>query len=176
MDHTIRRATQADAEALSLLGAATVLETYTTILPGADLLTFCRTKHSAAHYTTLLSDPDCTIWIAEARLGSPIGYLVLMPATLPVEGPSPGDLEVMRIYVLQAYHKTGLGHALMQLAVAEARRRQAPRLVLGMHNDNIRALAFYRRQGFTVIAARTFIVGNSVCCDSVLALPLTKLE
>jgi ribosomal protein S18 acetylase RimI-like enzyme len=176
MDHTIRRATPEDAEALSVLGAATVLETYTTILPGADLLTFCRTKHSPAHYAAWLDDPACTIWIAEAKLGSPTGYLVLLPATLPVEGPSPGDLEVMRIYVLQPYHKTGLGHALMQLAVAEARRRHAPRLVLGMHNDNQRALAFYRRQGFGIIAARKFVVGNSVCCDSVLARPLTGAE
>jgi ribosomal protein S18 acetylase RimI-like enzyme len=176
MDHTIRLANADDAEALSLLGAATVLETYTTILPGADLLTFCRTKHSVAHYAAWLADPHCTIWIAQARLGAPIGYLVLTPASLPVEGPSPGDLEVMRVYVLQCYHKAGIGHALIQRAVAEAQSRHAPRLVLGMHNDNTRALAFYRRQGFEIIAARRFVVGNSVCCDSVLALPIKTGE
>ena len=172
MDYTIRLAVQDDAHALSVLGAATVLETYTALLPGADLLHFCAAKHNPAQYLTLLTDPACTVWIARARLGAPIGYLVLVPASLPLEGPQPGDCEVLRIYVLHPFHKTGLGHALMQCAITEARARHAPRLVLGMHNDNTRAMAFYRRQGFEVIAAREFVVGGTVCSDSVLALKL----
>lgn len=169
MPFTIRRATAADAPALALIGAATFLETYSTILPGHDLVAHCAANHSAHKYAGLLADPTCTVWLAEAPLGAPIGYLVLMPATLPVEGPQPGDYEVMRIYVLAPYHKTGVGHRLMNLAIEEARTKHAPRLVLGMHNDNRRALDFYQRKGFSVIAARKFIVGNTVCCDSVLA-------
>ena len=172
MTQAIRRATPEDATALSVLGAATALETYTAMLPGADLLHFCAHRHSPAQYATLLNDPDCAVWIAEAALGAPVGYVVLVPASLPLEGPRPGDYEVQRIYVLHPFHRTGLGYALMELAVAEARARGAARLVLGMHNDNTRALAFYRRQGFEVIAARKFVVGNTVCCDSVLAREL----
>ena len=172
MDITIRRALPADAQALSLLGAATVLETYTGLLPGADLMTFCAVRHSPAQYAVWLDDPACVVWIAQVPLGSPVGYLVLVPATLPLEGPQPGDYEVLRIYVLHPFHKTGLGHALMERAVDEARARGATRLVLGMHNDNTRAFAFYRRQGFQVIGARQFVVGATVCCDSVLARDL----
>jgi ribosomal protein S18 acetylase RimI-like enzyme len=172
MDYSIRRASPDDARALSLLGSAAVLETYTEMLPGPDLLDFCTVKHSPAQYGVWLNDPGCVVWIAQARLGAPIGYLVLVPASLPVEGPRVGDYEVLRIYVLHPFHKTGLGHALMALAVDEARARHAPRLVLAAHNDNARALAFYRRQGFEVIAARQFVVGGTVCSDSVLALPL----
>jgi ribosomal protein S18 acetylase RimI-like enzyme len=153
-----------------LVGAATFLETYTTLLPGRDLLAHCQAQHSAARYAAWLDDPACVTWIAEAALGAPIGYLVLTPASLPVEGPRPGDLEVLRIYVLAPYHKAGAGHALMALAVEAARRRGAARLVLGMHNENARAMAFYRRQGFAVIGARNFVVGGTVCSDSVLAL------
>ncbi len=173
MDHTIRLAAPDDAAALSLLGAATVLETYTGLLPGPDLLYFCTVKHSPAQYALWLDDPACAVWIAQARLGAPIGYLVLVPATLPLEGPQPGDYEVMRIYVLYPFHKTGLGHALMARAMDEARARGASRLVLGVHDENSRALAFYQRQGFQRIGARQFVVGNTTCSDSVLARALT---
>ena len=174
MQHRIRLATADDAGALALLGAATVLETYHTILPGADLLHFCATKHSPAHYTAWLTDPACTIWIADAAQGAPIGYLVLTPASLPIEAPEAGDLEVVRIYVLHPFHKSGLGHRLMALAIDDAKRRGAKRLVLGMNTENARALAFYKRQGFEIIGERDFVVGNTICSDYVLALALNE--
>ncbi len=172
MTFSIRPAIASDAAALSLLGCATMLETYTTLLPGADILAHCTLNHSTAKYAAFLDDPACVVWIAEAALGAPIGYLVLTPASLPVDGPSAADLEVLRIYVLAPYHKAGIGHDLMRLAIDAARARGAANLVLGVHNDNARAMAFYRRQGFAVIAARKFVVGGTICCDSVLALPL----
>ena len=170
---TIRRATALDISALMLLGAATFLETYSEILPGADMVQHCAVHHAREKYAAWLADPECVVWIAQAALGAPIGYLVLIPATLPLELPVPGDLEVLRIYVLAHYHRDGIGYRLMQLAIEEASRRGAGRLVLGMHNDNRRAMAFYRRQGFEVIAAREFIVGNTICSDSVFALAVT---
>jgi ribosomal protein S18 acetylase RimI-like enzyme len=171
-DYTIRRAVMADAAALPLVGSATMLETYTRLLPGVDILVHCTLNHSVEKYAGWVGDPACVIWIAEAVLGAPIGYLVLIPASVPVEAPSARDLEVLRIYVLAPYHKAGIGHRLMNLAAEEARGRGALRLVLGVHNDNARALTFYRRQGFEVIAARRFVVGGTVCSDSVLGLSL----
>jgi ribosomal protein S18 acetylase RimI-like enzyme len=171
-DIHIRQATPDDAAALALVGAATFLDTYAHMIPGADLLAHCTVRHGAAQYGAWLADPACMIWIALSAVEAPIGYAVLTPATLPAEAPGPYDLEVQRIYVLRRYHAAGLGHALMNLAIAEARRRGAPRLVLGVHNDNARALSFYDRQGFRIIAGRKFQVGQSIFCDSVLALPL----
>jgi ribosomal protein S18 acetylase RimI-like enzyme len=173
-DHnlTIRQALPGDEQALALVAAATFLETYAHIIPGADMIAHCATKHSAATYAGWLSDPSVTIWIAETSQQSPIGYLVLTRATLPDEFPHPEDLEIQRIYVLSRFHRTGMGFALMNLAVARAASRGANRLVLGVLGENARALAFYQRQGFTIIDDRKFKVGNSIFCDRVLARPL----
>jgi ribosomal protein S18 acetylase RimI-like enzyme len=97
---------------------------------------------------------------------------VLTHATLPVAAPQPEDLEIQRIYVLSRFHRTGLGYALMNLAVAKSIARGAHRLVLGVHSDNARALAFYQRQGFSMIDDRTFHVGSSIFDDRVLARTL----
>jgi ribosomal protein S18 acetylase RimI-like enzyme len=74
--------------------------------------------------------------------------------------------------VLSRFHRTGMGNALMNLAISKAMSRGADRVVLGVHNENARALAFYKRQGFEIIDARNFHVGISVFCDSVLARKL----
>jgi len=161
-----------DEQALALVAAATFLETYAHIIPGADMIAHCTTKHSAKTYAGWLTDPAVTIWIAETSMQSPVGYLVLTKATLPDEFPHPEDLEIQRIYVLSRFHRTGMGFALMNLAVARAISRGANRLVLGVLSENARALAFYQRQGFTIIDDRKFKVGNSIFHDSVLARPL----
>jgi len=170
---TIRLATPADAARLALVGAASFLETYAHMIPAEDLVAHCTTKHSAETYAAWLADPSATIWIAETDpAGAPIGYLVLTRATLPEASPHPEDLEVQRIYVLSRFHRTGMGYALMNLALAKARSKGANRVVLGVHNDNVRAIAFYKRQGFDVVDERKFTVGNSIFCDSVLARKL----
>jgi len=169
---TIRQAKLGDEQKLSLVGAATFLETYAHMIPGEDLVSHCANQHSPQAYATWLRDPTATIWLAETEAKAPIGYLLLTKATLPVDAPQPEDLEVQRIYVLSRFHRTGMGYALMNLAVSKSISKGARRLVLGVHNENARALAFYKRQGYEIIDDRKFRVGNSVFCDHVLARPL----
>jgi diamine N-acetyltransferase len=169
---TIRQAKPGDEQKLSLVGAATFLETYAHMIPGEDLVSHCAIQHSPETYAAWLRDPSATIWLAETEAKAPIGYLLLTKSTLPVDAPQPEDLEVQRIYVLSRFHRTGMGYALMNLAVSKAISKGARRLVLGVHNENARALAFYKRQGYEIIDDRKFSVGNSVFCDSVLARPL----
>jgi len=170
----IRRAGRDDAHALALVGAATFLETYAEVVPGRDMIVHAASKHAAAVYAAWAEDRAVRLWIAETHTKAPAGYLVLIPATLPVEGPEPGDLEVLRIYVLDRYHGTGLGRALLGHALEDAHARKAPRLVIGLHAQNNKALAFYQRQGFEVIGRRNFIVGETVCEDLVVGLSLRK--
>ncbi len=148
-----------------------MLDTYAERLPGPDIVAHCAGRHSASVYADWLANPDVVTWLAETQTEAPVGYLVLMPATLPEADLQPGDLEVQRIYVLSRFHGAGLGHRLMRLAIDEARRHGARRLVLGVLQANTRAVAFYRRQGFDMIGARRFTVGSSVFDDHVMGRP-----
>jgi len=60
----------------------------------------------------------------------------------------------------------------MDAAVAEARDLGAKRLLLGTHAENVRAIAFYQRNGFGQVGARIFQVGSQQCCDLILAKAL----
>ena len=167
---SIRRATAGDAAALSVVGSATMLETYADKIRGSDIVAHCIAKHGANVYASWLADPNIVIWIAETASHAAVGYLVLMPAALPEPDPHPDDLEVQRIYLLSRFHGTAAGHALMNHAIAETRARGKRRLVLGVLKANTRAVAFYRRQGFAEIGTRIFRVGASVFDDFVMGL------
>lgn len=169
-DWRIRSCDEDDVAALALVGGATFLETFAGVIDGRALVAHCTTAHSADTYRHYLEEGGKG-WLAEAsKGGAPIGYALLTPPG-DIPGAEPGDLELKRIYALSRFHGTGLGAALMQKA-HEAARDGARRLLLGVYANNARALAFYRKQGFTDIGERRFNVGGRVYDDRVLALPL----
>jgi diamine N-acetyltransferase len=167
---TIRECTSADAQALSLIGAATFLETFAGVLDGQAVVAHCAQAHDPTRYVQLLG-LGCRIWIAEAEPDRcPVGYAVAGPCLLPIA--RPGELDIKRIYVLSRWHGNGIGKALMEKAVDYARSDHQERLIVGVYIGNARAQAFYERWGFEKIGERTFSVGPKQYEDYVYALPL----
>lgn len=167
---TPRRAEPKDAAKLALVGAATFLETFANDHPGDDLTAFCATSHSLAAWQAALAKSDTAAWIVEEAVGSPIGYAVLVTASLP--GTTPDDAEIKRIYVLSKWHNTGTGRALFEAAEAEARARGAKRLALSVYTKNTRAIAFYERAGFVVVGRASFPGFGEEFWDYVMAKDL----
>lgn len=169
----IRRARPGDEDALSLVGQATFLETFSGVLDGAAITQHCRAAHSPAKYREWLSDARSAIWLAGAVPGqAPVGYLVVAKPDLPVED-SDNDLELKRIYLLGRYHGGGLGKKLLAQAIVHARDAGARRLLLGVYAGNHAAIAFYTKQGFSHVADRQFVVGATAYDDHVMSLQLT---
>jgi GNAT superfamily N-acetyltransferase len=165
----VREARLEDASRLALVGAATFLETFAGILDGSAIVAHCDAEHSAAAYSRYLG-AGCKAWLAETREGSaPAGFALLGSSSLPGTDPDGADLELKRIYSLSRFHGTGLGGALMAEALAYASREGAQRLLLGVYAGNERAMAFYKKQGFSRIADRRFRVGSRDYDDVVFA-------
>ncbi|WP_263383648.1 GNAT family N-acetyltransferase [Granulicella arctica] len=163
----------ADSTALALIGAATMLEAFAGLVPGHALIAHCQKNHVSAAVTSLLEQPQTRAWLAEVPPGAaPIGYAILTAPTFPEELVQDGDLELRRIYLFSKFHGSGAGRRLMEIAIATAREQKALRLLLGVHPDNQRALAFYRKNGFVQIGTRSFQVGTSIFEDPVFALTL----
>jgi ribosomal protein S18 acetylase RimI-like enzyme len=167
---TLRECTPADAEALSLVGAATFLETFAGVLDGRAVVAHCAQAHDPTRYVQLLA-LGCRIWIAEVEPDRcPVGYVVAGPCLLPIA--RLGELDIKRIYVLSRWHGSGIGKALMEKAVEYARSDHQERLIVGVYVGNARAQAFYEGWGFEKIGERTFSVGPKQYEDYVYALTL----
>ena len=170
---TLRQCTAADSSTLAVVGAATLLEAFAGFIPGDALLAHCAKHHFPGAYTAALERPETRIWLAEVAPGAaPVGYAMLTAPDFPTGLAQPSDLELRRIYLFSRFHGGGVAQGLLDLAIEEARSMSAKILLLGVHPDNQRALAFYRKNGFLKIGTRMFHVGSSTFEDPVLALAL----
>ena len=159
----IRSAGQSDVGRLSLVSNATFLETFAGMIDGDALVAHCEAKHDPVYFAGLLAG-EAKAWLAESG-DAPVGYALLTEPEL--EAAQDGDIELKKIYVLSRFHGTGIAERLFNAALHGAQGRS--RLVLGVKDDNHRALSFYRKQGFAQIATRRFDVGGTLYDDVVLA-------
>ena len=100
------------------------------------------------------------------------GYARLLDAPAPGFIRARHPLKLERIYVHSAWIGQGVGPALMAACIAEARRRIADGIWLGVWEHNPRALRFYRKWGFTQAGTQSFRLGSERQRDLVLWRPL----
>jgi GNAT superfamily N-acetyltransferase len=187
---SLRHATGGDAAALALLGAATFLEAFTWMLPGSDIVAHCAKHHTTAAYEHYLAQPSTRITLAVTGADVPVGYAMLAAPELPTFHVLPTDIELKRIYLFSRFRAAPVlardritlfgtalpqlrpGQALMNAAIADAAALHRTRLLLGTHAGNLRAISFYRRNGFVEAGTRTFQVGGQSCCDVIFSKQL----
>lgn len=143
----IRRATPADAEALSDLSRTCFTQTFGHLYAPSDLEAFLDEAYSPTVLRTELNDPERATWLlfeqsaddaacgmhtptdhpstpapeAQAPASSAsdelIGYVTACPAHLPHPDVAPGDGEIQRLYILQGHQGGGRGTALLRTAL-----------------------------------------------------------
>lgn len=102
------------------------------------------------------------------------GYLKLNEAPAQTEIHDDASLEVERIYVSKTFQGQGLGHYLMDTAIAAAIRRKKQYVWLGVWEKNEKALHFYKQHGFYRIGAHTFVVGDDEQTDFLMRKDLEE--
>ena len=177
----IRRATPADANALSALASRAFSETFGHLYRNDDLSAFLRGAYAPDVLRAELADPERATWLLfpnaaptgpQASAGpdgadcpegagrAPVGYASARPAALPHDAVRPGDGEVQRLYVLSGHQGNGRGSALLAAALRWL-EREGPRPVwLGVWSGNPGAQRLYERHGFSRVGEYAFMVGS----------------
>lgn len=91
------------------------------------------------------------------------GRFVGFAAFGPVAGP--GVFKLHKCYLLPEYHGKGLGSQLLQYCIREAVRAGASRLLLAVNKRNVKAMAAYQRNGFSVLETVTTDFGAGFVMD-----------
>lgn len=170
MSLQIRRATPADAAALSALAIATYTETFGDSYPPQDLHAFLQAHYSTAPQRRELDDPHSAIWLLEAD-GRPVGYLAAGPNTLPHADAAQGDVELKRLYVLASHQGGGHGARLMEAFLAWLDQPVRRTLWVGVWSENFGAQRFYARYGCVQVGSYDFVVGDSRDLEFILRRP-----
>ena len=75
------------------------------------------------------------------------------------------SLEIERLYIRKSHLRQGLGKVLIQFAFEKAKELNKPSAWLGVWENNLRALTFYKQLGFYQIGDHPFDMGGDIQTD-----------
>jgi GNAT superfamily N-acetyltransferase len=164
-----RDATAGDIDAVDNVFRTSFCDTFAHLYSDEDLRAFLG-KFTAEAWAEEMANPEYAFRLAQAD-DRVVGYVKLGPLTLPVDAGNRA-CELRLLYVLKAWHGSGIAAALMDWAIGEARRRGIGALYLTVYTDNHRAMRFYERRGFAAVGRYDFMVGNHADEDIIMRLQL----
>lgn len=89
--------------------------------------------------------------------GAMVGFVKWGNCSLPIAPTHPPQAELMRLYVLKAFHGYGVGRALMDAALAQMEGGGAGEICLGVWEHNHHAQRFYQRYGFEKVGEYDYV-------------------
>lgn len=170
-DAVVRPAGLTDLDDLVALAARTFPLACPPDLAQAEIDAFIAANLSREAFTRYLTDPQSRVLLSDDGHG----YALVHHGVAGDEGPpawaSVCSAYLSKLYVDASVHGSGVAAALMDAVVTAAETDGCVGVWLGVNRLNRRALRFYAKQGFTVVADRRFQVGGVVYDDDVLARP-----
>lgn len=169
----IRPANFSDAASLAAIAERTFRETFAADNSEENISLHCAQKFSAEIQGEEISDPQMSTLLAEVA-GELVGFaqLRLTHAVACIKGDRPAELH--RIYVSSAWHGRGVAGELMRAVYAAAARAGCDCIWLGVWERNPRAIAFYRKCGFSLVGDHAFVLGQDRQRDLILVAQLDR--
>lgn len=167
MSNTIRIATPGDASALAEIGHVTFTETWVNNYDADTLKNYLDSTYSADIIREELQRDDI-IYLITFDENTVTGFAKLSLSQELGSWITDRCLEIVRIYVLKAYHDRKVGKLLMEKIIELATEEKLESIVLGVWENNHRALAFYGKWGFEKIGTHPFVIGDLIETDWVM--------
>lgn len=156
---SIRRATVADAQAVSRIAARTFTQTFGHLYPDEDLQAFLDENYAVERQAVILGHRDYAVWLLEHD-GEAVGHAAAGPCGLPHPQATAADGELKRLYVLPEAQNGGWGGTLCQVALDWLERDGPRTLWISVWSQNVGAQRFYARYGFEKAGEYEFPVGR----------------
>ena len=165
---SIRRATIADATALSEFGARTFFEAFASDNTPEDMRQHLQSAWRPELQGAEINDPLLHTLLASDANGALAGFAQLRAGHAPAGVTTRHAIELRRFYIDRPWQGRGLARQLMDTVVECARQQGARELWLGVWERNARAQAFYRKCGFRQVGTQIFVVGQDPQTDHVM--------
>ncbi|RYE00194.1 MAG: GNAT family N-acetyltransferase [Sphingobacteriales bacterium] len=161
---SIERLNIAHLEALQHIGRTTFLETFGERNSAGNMAQYLEQGFATTKIKAELEN-EHSLFYAAAKNKQLIAYLKLNFGPAQTELQDPASLEIERIYVVQAFHGTGVGALLYDRAIEIALQHQLDYIWLGVWEENKRAIRFYEKNGFVTFDRHLFRVGEEEQTD-----------
>lgn len=170
----IRPAKSSDAAALAVIAERTFRETFAADNSEENVNLHCAQKFSTEKQREEISDPQLVTLLAEVA-GELAGFAQLRLAQRAACVKADRPAELHRIYVSSEWHGRGVADELMRAICAAAARVASDCIWLGVWERNLKAIAFYRKCGFSVVGDHMFMLGQDRQRDLIMVAQLDSL-
>jgi ribosomal protein S18 acetylase RimI-like enzyme len=167
----IRKVNNGDINQLQKIGRQTFFETFSDGNTGGNMRKYLEHGFSIEKLTFEFNSHDSQFYFAELN-NNVIGYLKLNFGSSQTELNDNKALEIERIYVLKEFHGKKVGHLLYEKAIQIAMLANAEYVWLGVWEENLRAISFYKKNGFIEFDKHIFKLGDDEQTDLMMKLEI----
>ncbi|NIF05208.1 GNAT family N-acetyltransferase [Chryseobacterium sp. Tr-659] len=160
----INKASSEDLETIQSLGIQTFSETFAEDNTEEAMKKYLEESFNTEKVKSELHNPDSLFYIAWEE-DDPVGYLKLNSGSAQTELQEEMSLEIERIYVKKSHHGKKVGQLLYNQALETAQILNKSSLWLGVWEENLRALNFYKKNGFVEFDKHIFRLGDEEQTD-----------
>jgi ribosomal protein S18 acetylase RimI-like enzyme len=168
---TIKKVSLTDLADLQQISKTTFVQTFAEHNSEADMAAYLETSYSLEKLTNELNSPFSEFYFACIH-EQIVGYLKINIGLAQTEHKDLSAFEIERIYVEQAYLGKKVGQLLFNKAIDLAHSKKAAYVWLGVWEENHRALAFYKKNGFVPFDKHIFKLGSDEQTDIMMKLQL----
>jgi len=160
-----------DVEQLQAISRSTFVQTFDEHNDAEDMKAYLDSSFAIDKLTTEITNPNSEFYFAIDN-EIIIGYLKINTGSAQTENKDANAFEIERIYVDQNYLGKKIGQLLFEKAIDLAKVKKASYVWLGVWEENHRALAFYKKNGFIPFDKHIFRLGNDEQTDIMMKLEL----
>lgn len=160
----INKASLEDLETLQNLGIQTFSETFAESNSEDAMKKYLEDSFNTEKIKAELNNPDSFFFIAWEE-DDAVGYLKVNSGKAQTELQDETSLEIERIYVKKSHHGKKVGQLLYDKALETAQQQQKSYLWLGVWEENLRAVSFYKKNGFVEFDKHIFRLGDDEQTD-----------
>ena len=168
---TIIRVKPKELDQLQEIGKLTFLETFSAGNTEENMRIYLEKGFSIEKLTSELYDQNSEFYFA-VNGQKAIAYLKLNYGAAQTELKDPHAVEIERIYVLKAYQGKGIGPLLFDKAIKIAKTKNSDYIWLGVWEENLRAINFYKKIGFIQFDKHPFKFGDEEQTDIMMKLEI----
>lgn len=170
-DLSIKKVTINDLDSLQKISQQTFIETFAADNTEENMKKYLSESFSADNLTAEINNNDTAFYFATCA-DTIVGYLKINFGSTQTELQDKNAMEIERIYVLKDWHGKMVGQVLYNKAIDAAKEKRCSYVWLGVWEKNLRAIQFYKKNGFEAFDKHLFILGDDEQTDIMMKLSL----
>ncbi|CZQ99990.1 acyl-coa n-acyltransferase [Trichococcus palustris] len=165
---TLKKCGIEDLAELQAIGIETFTDTFAAHNTPEDMQAYLDKAYDPEKLKEELSAEGSSFYLLYCE-DEPAGYLKVNADAALTEAMGADSLEVERIYIRPDFKRRGLGSFLIEKATEIASAQGKGMIWLGVWENNVNAIAFYEKMGFTRTGSHSFFIGEDEQTDFILS-------